>query len=57
MQIESPPAALPRSVRRHDHREDSPDGRIERVALDALELAANARREISREGSSASPQC
>ena len=27
-----------------------PDGRIERVALDALELAANARREISREG-------
>ena len=27
-----------------------PDGRIERVALDALELAPNARREISREG-------
>jgi hypothetical protein len=27
-----------------------PDGRIERVALDALELASNARREISREG-------
>ncbi len=27
-----------------------PDGRIERVALDALELARNARREISREG-------
>src|ERR1700694_1958907 len=26
-----------------------PDGRIERVALDALELAPNARREISRE--------
>ncbi len=26
------------------------DGRIERVALDALELAPNARREISREG-------
>src|SRR5450755_4064577 len=28
----------------------SPDGRIERVALDALELAPNARRDISREG-------
>jgi hypothetical protein len=27
-----------------------PDGRIERVALEALELASNARREISREG-------
>jgi hypothetical protein len=27
-----------------------PDGRIERVALDALELAPNARHEISREG-------
>jgi len=27
-----------------------PDGRIERVALDALELASNARRDISREG-------
>jgi hypothetical protein len=27
-----------------------PDGRIERVALDALELASNARREISRAG-------
>jgi hypothetical protein len=27
-----------------------PDGRIERVALDALDLAPNARREISREG-------
>src|SRR5450755_2792010 len=27
-----------------------PDGRIERVALDALELAPNARREICREG-------
>ncbi len=27
-----------------------PDGRIERVALDALELARNARREIAREG-------
>src|ERR1035441_8865155 len=27
-----------------------PDGRIERVALDALELAPNARREIPREG-------
>src|SRR5450755_4772446 len=27
-----------------------PDGRIERVALDALELAPTARREISREG-------
>jgi hypothetical protein len=27
-----------------------PDGRIERIELDALELAPNARREISREG-------
>jgi len=27
-----------------------PDGRIEQVALDALKLASNARREISREG-------
>ena len=30
--------------------ETPPEGRIERVALDALELAPNARRDISREG-------